>query len=55
MWPQIIYLLFVGFALGITIMAHGERRTVSLGHFLVGHAFVLSLLYWGGFFDCFFK
>jgi len=54
-WPQVIYLATVFFALGISIAEHGkpkEGKNNSLG-FFIGLLIQLSLLYWGGFFDCF--
>ena len=54
--PQLIYLGFILLELGIVAGKHGEYRKdkYSFGASLFCAALSISLLYWGGFFDCLF-
>lgn len=56
MTPQIIVIAFVFISLGITLAKHGqEQGKHNFFISLVGAAIWLSLLWWGGFFGCFFR
>lgn len=57
MWPQVVFLAMTLVGLGIALQRHGQPRTgtESIWGSLIGQAIVLGLMYWGGFFDCFFR
>jgi len=56
MKAQILYLILTVFGLGITLAKHGEPRDpYNFWGTLLSTAMLLGILYWGGFFDCFFK
>lgn len=49
--PAVIILCTTTFTLGIKAVAHGREMKVSFPLAVVDAAFVLSLLWWGGFFS----
>jgi hypothetical protein len=57
MTPQIILLILVGMGLGIALVKHGEENKRKYNFWLeaLSSAIMLALLYWGGFFDVFFR
>jgi hypothetical protein len=56
MFPQIVFLVLCGMGLGAGISQHGQpRKNWDAGAIIVGTIVNLSLLYWGGFFACFFN
>jgi len=57
MIPQIIFLMILFLRGGISIERHGRERTGKYNFFidLVSGLVMLSLLFWGGFFDVFIK
>lgn len=52
-WPQITYLNLLLIGLGITISKHGQPETGKHNAFskLISVAIILTLLYFGGFFN----
>jgi len=53
-WPQAIYLALTLLGLGVEISRHGEPKKpgrYNAVSTLIATVVVLSLLYWGGFFD----
>ena len=57
MIPQIVMLLLLAISTGTYLANHGEPRDTEYNFWvsLLSDAIVLGLLYWGGFFDVFFK
>jgi hypothetical protein len=56
MLPQIIYLCLALLGLGISMAKHGQSKSnYHFGVDLISSLLVLGLLYWGGFFNAFFK
>ena len=56
MIPQIIWIVLQVFFLVIVISSHGKPSGVVNGwHHFWGATINFWILYWGGFFDCFFK
>lgn len=56
MLPQLIYLGLIILALGLHIGVHGQRQPkYNAWTQLVSSIISVSILYWGGFFDCFFN
>jgi len=57
MWPQITLLVIYLIKLIINIINEGEPRNEHFDTMnqIIRTAFVLFVLYWGGFFDCFFN
>ena len=54
-WPQIIFLALTLLGLGINMGLHGERQNPhNFWTALFGSVVSVSLLYWGGFFNCWF-
>ena len=57
MLPQIIILVLYTLLLGITLAKHGEVKKYEKYNFftsLLSIIVQIALLYWGGFFDCWF-
>jgi len=54
MWPQLIYLGLVILGLGMTLGLHGQPQKKGHNFWgkLISSMIAISLLYWGGFFDC---
>ena len=55
MLPQLIVLFIYAISIGISLeeaISKGKPETFFIGTFAVGG--MLGLLYWGGFFNCFF-
>lgn len=52
-WPQLVYMISALIGLGISAVKHGQYRdgTYNFWISLVATMFVLSVLYWGGFFS----
>lgn len=57
MVPQLLYLGLMLLELGIALGKHGEPRTGKHSFFrsTFGFALISTILYYGGFFNCFFK
>ena len=56
MWPQLIYLGLLILGFGVNIGLHGKpQKEYNAWTKLVDVIISLSILYWGGFFDCFFN
>ena len=57
MVPQIILVGLLAMSTGMYLAKHGEPRddTYNFWYALLSDAIILGLLYWGGFFDVFFK
>jgi hypothetical protein len=56
MLPQIIYLAIIFIEMIFVIIHHGEKRkNYDFGEYLISSLLAIAILYWGGFFDCFFK
>ncbi len=57
MLPQIIWIIWMCMALGVAVARHGEPRekTWNFWALLQVVAMLAGLLYWGGFFDVWFK
>ena len=56
MWPQLIYLGLIILALGLHIGLHGQpQKNYNAFTQLVSSIISVGILYWGGFFDCFFN
>jgi hypothetical protein len=55
--PQIIYIVFIGLSLGISLVQHGKtsERKENFWSTLLASALMIGLLYWGGFFNPLFK
>lgn len=55
MIPQILHILLVGLGLGVELSKHGKPREgkYHFGTSLLVTLLILSLLYWGGFYDVF--
>jgi ABC-type dipeptide/oligopeptide/nickel transport system permease subunit len=50
--PQIIFLILIFLNFGLVIAKHGEEQApYNAGAHLISVIMILSLLYWGGFFD----
>ena len=55
-YPQLIFLALVILGLGIKLALNGTQQVNhSFWTQVVATAITLSLLHWGGFFDCFFN
>ena len=57
MIPQLIYLGIAAFGAGFILANHGNPKggEHNILTSLIAEAIIVGLLYWGGFFDCFFK
>ena len=57
MWPQIVLIVLVAIGMGIEMTKDGQPKTGnhSFVYGSIGNLITLTLLYFGGFFDCFFK
>jgi hypothetical protein len=56
MKAQILYLALLALEFGHTIAKHGQPKgNYNAGLYFLDGLFVLSILYWGGFFDCFLR
>jgi len=56
MIPQIIFILLVGLNIGATMFMHGKPRSnYNFWATSINLLLITSLLYWGGFFNCFFN
>lgn len=52
MWPQIILLLLFMLGLGVSLANHGKPRgNENVWITLISDVIVLSILWWGGFFN----
>lgn len=51
-WPQVTVIVLYGLSIGVSLALHGKPRTGrhNVGAALIGSAFVLAPLYFGGFF-----
>ena len=57
MVPQIVYLLLLALGLGITMEQHGKPKTGKHNFWvsLIAAALSFAIVWWGGFFNVFFK
>lgn len=56
MLPQIIFLVLISLDMGIAIAKHKQpKNNYNIWDSLIGQLIILLLLYWGGFFNVFFK
>jgi len=56
MKAQILYLALAALGLGINIAKHGQPKgNYNAGYYFLDVLFALSILWWGGFFDCFLR
>lgn len=51
--PQIVYIVLASMSLGIHLVKHGEDRNKKYDFWgeLIGSGIIISILYWGGFFN----
>lgn len=56
MVPQLIYLALAAFGVGVALKTDKQpQEPHSFWHTVLVSSIILGLLYWGGFFDCFFS
>jgi hypothetical protein len=56
MIPQILFIIIVMLGAGVTIAKHGEpQKPHNIVTTLIAQVIMHGLLFWGGFYDCFFK
>lgn len=57
MVPQIIYIVIMSLSLGMDLMKHGEPREGNHNFWIsfLSATIMILILYWGGFFNVFFK
>ena len=54
-WPVYVYLFITLISLGYVIAKHGDNYKINAWASLISQAFILYLLYKGGFFDVLIK